>query len=159
VSSRSTLKQENSCPPHGIFFNWHCLKNSSDGTSFIISYTPVEYGKVKLGKLVIKTDDMYWSFTVKGTFPQYKPPNLSQSRIDNRLNSDILGKLNQKDQQPKNWINNNINKFKDHAVGHNQNCLVPDKDRDKLDKHNAKLDKDKDDSVLGGTKAKKNNFF
>lgn len=31
-----------------------------EGTTFIISFTPVEYGKIRKGKLVIQTEDMYW---------------------------------------------------------------------------------------------------
>lgn len=31
-----------------------------DGTVFIISFTPVEYGKPKTAKLIIQTDDMMW---------------------------------------------------------------------------------------------------
>lgn len=50
---------------------------------FNISFTPVEYGKIKVGKLIIQTDQMYWSFMVKGTFPVYKPPTDVESKIDN----------------------------------------------------------------------------
>ena len=84
-----------------------------DGTSFIISYTPVEYGKVKEGKLIITTDEMYWSFSVKGTFPQYKPPNFSSSRLDNKLSSEIRNKLNPKEPHKKNFINQNMQRVKD----------------------------------------------
>ena len=56
---------------------------SRDGTLFNISFTPVEYGKTKIGKQIIQTDEMYWSFLVKGTFPPYKPPVKVESRIDN----------------------------------------------------------------------------
>ena len=31
-----------------------------DGTTFIISFTPIEYGKARKGKLIIQTDEMYW---------------------------------------------------------------------------------------------------
>ena len=31
-----------------------------EGTQFIVSFTPVEYGKMKTGKLIIQTDEMYW---------------------------------------------------------------------------------------------------
>jgi hypothetical protein len=31
-----------------------------EGTTFIISFTPVEYGKIRKGKLIIQTEDMYW---------------------------------------------------------------------------------------------------
>lgn len=54
-----------------------------DGTLFNISFTPVEYGKVKVGKLIIQTNEMYWSFLVKGTFPKYIPPQILKSSIDN----------------------------------------------------------------------------
>ena len=33
-----------------------------EGKNFIISFTPVEYGKMKQGKLVIQTDEIYWFF-------------------------------------------------------------------------------------------------
>jgi len=33
---------------------------SSDGTALTVSFTPVEYGKEKIGKLLIVTKDMYW---------------------------------------------------------------------------------------------------
>lgn len=32
-----------------------------EGKNFIISFTPLEYGKFKKGKLVITTDELYWS--------------------------------------------------------------------------------------------------
>ena len=31
-----------------------------EGKNFIISFTPVEYGKTKEGKLIIETDELYW---------------------------------------------------------------------------------------------------
>lgn len=51
----------------------------------MVSYTPVEYGKVKIGKLIIQTKEYYWNFMIKGTFPKYKPPAFKKSRIDNKL--------------------------------------------------------------------------
>lgn len=45
-----------------------------EGTTFIISFTPIEYGKIRRGKLIIQTDDMYWSYLVKGVLPKYNPP-------------------------------------------------------------------------------------
>jgi hypothetical protein len=50
---------------------------------FNISFTPVEYGKTKVGKLIIQTEEAYWSFLVKGTFPPYKPPVEVESKVDN----------------------------------------------------------------------------
>lgn len=31
-----------------------------EGKNFIVSFTPVEYGKMKQGKLIIQTEDLYW---------------------------------------------------------------------------------------------------
>ncbi len=31
-----------------------------EGKNFIVSFTPVEYGKPKKGKLIIETDELYW---------------------------------------------------------------------------------------------------
>lgn len=44
-----------------------------EGT-FIISFTPIEYGKTRRGKLIVQTQDMYWSYLVKGVLPKYNPP-------------------------------------------------------------------------------------
>ena len=35
-------------------------RQGTDGTTFIISFTPIEYGKMRRGKLIIQTDEMYW---------------------------------------------------------------------------------------------------
>ena len=64
---------------------------------FNISFTPVEYGKIKIGKLVIETSEMYWSFCVKGTFPPYKVPDSITCKIDNwRKSSDEGDKIDNK---------------------------------------------------------------
>jgi len=31
-----------------------------EGKNFILSFTPVEYGKQKQGRLIIQTDEVYW---------------------------------------------------------------------------------------------------
>lgn len=33
-----------------------------EGSIFIVSFTPVEYGKNKYGKLIIETNEIYWFF-------------------------------------------------------------------------------------------------
>ena len=55
---------------------------------FSITFTPVEYGKMKLGKLIIQTDKKYWSYRVEGTFPHYNPPKIEKmSNISGIYNS------------------------------------------------------------------------
>jgi len=31
-----------------------------EGTTFVISFTPMQYGKIKNAKLIIQTEEMYW---------------------------------------------------------------------------------------------------
>ena len=40
-----------------------------DGTNFIVSFTPTEYGKQKLGRLVIQTEEMQWTYEIRGSHP------------------------------------------------------------------------------------------
>jgi hypothetical protein len=49
-----------------------------------VTFTPVEYGKMKVGKLIVQTELKYWSFKVEGTFPKYEPPKIT--RISNLSN-------------------------------------------------------------------------
>lgn len=84
-----------------------------EGKNFIVSFTPVEYGKAKKGKLIIETDELYWSFIVKGTFPQYKPPNVNSSlMIDHKGDMTTLKKedANDKDKKRRNYVIDNIKK-------------------------------------------------
>lgn len=45
-----------------------------EGTNFIVSFTPLEYGKAKVGKMVIQTEEMQWTYEIRGSHPQYKIP-------------------------------------------------------------------------------------
>jgi len=51
-------------------------------TEFIVSFTPQKYGKIAIGKLVVQTDDMMWSYEVRGELPLYKRPTNINSKID-----------------------------------------------------------------------------
>merc|ERR1712224_1025234 len=51
-------------------------------TEFIISFTPQKYGKIAIGKLVVQTEDMMWSYEVRGVHPLYKKPADIGSKID-----------------------------------------------------------------------------
>ena len=76
-----------------------------EGTQFVVSFTPVEYGAVKTGTLVIRTEDMQWTYLVKGTHPRYSRPEVSGGRIDNKLPRSVL-----RSAQPtrKNFVRTNI---------------------------------------------------
>ena len=57
----------------------------NEGTPFIISFTPKEYGKTIKGKLIIQTEDMYWSYIVKGILPKYIPPVALNATFETHL--------------------------------------------------------------------------
>lgn len=80
-------------------------QSGRDGSQFIICYLPVEYGKIKIGKLIIETDEVQWIFEVRGTHLDYKPPEVKKTNVlkmtkatENRL----LNRDKTKDQNKKN---------------------------------------------------------
>ena len=56
-------------------------QNGKEGTQFIICYLPIEYGKIKIGKLIIETDEVEWIFEVRGTHLDYKPPEIKKGNF------------------------------------------------------------------------------
>mmetsp|Transcript_2711 Transcript_2711/g.6777 ORF Transcript_2711/g.6777 Transcript_2711/m.6777 type:complete len:270 (-) Transcript_2711:170-979(-) len=46
----------------------------AQGHLFTVTYAPMEYGKPVQGVLVILTNEMQWSYEVRGTHPQYQTP-------------------------------------------------------------------------------------
>ena len=47
----------------------------SEGTNFIVSFLPRMYGKIYVGKLIIETEDMQWTYEVRGDNPKYEQPS------------------------------------------------------------------------------------
>jgi len=76
-----------------------------EGTQFVVSFTPVEYGAPKTGTLVIHTEDMQWTYLVKGTHPHYSRPDVAGGRIDNHLPRTVLQSAHP---SHKNFIKTNI---------------------------------------------------
>ena len=56
-------------------------QSGRDGSQFVICYLPVEYGKIKIGKLIIETDEVQWIFEVRGTHLDYKPPEVKKTDL------------------------------------------------------------------------------
>ena len=80
-----------------------------EGTQFIVSYTPTEYGAPKGAMLVVLTDDMQWSYAIKGTHPQYKKPDVGGGGVDNRLSRATRDAVQTaRSQSRKNFIKTNI---------------------------------------------------
>ncbi|KAE9083214.1 hypothetical protein PF010_g21298 [Phytophthora fragariae] len=62
-SAFTVYPAEGELPPYG----------SDDGAAFVVSFTPTGYGKMQSGQLVICTEEMQWTFNVKGTYPDATP--------------------------------------------------------------------------------------
>jgi hypothetical protein len=56
-------------------------QSGREGTQFVICYLPVEYGKIKIGKLIVETDEVEWIFEVRGSHLDYKPPDIKTTHI------------------------------------------------------------------------------
>jgi len=84
--------------------------SGTNGTTFIITYKPVEYGKPVHGKLIIQTDEVYWSYMVKGTHPKYSAPVADRPKVLTRLSKDVQQHVAQAAavRRKKNFIHDNI---------------------------------------------------
>jgi len=79
----------------------------TEGTTFVVSFTPREYGKTLVGKLIIETEDMRWSYEVRGTHPHYAAPAV-RSRIDHKLDKGVA-KMLHRSGEPRNIMKANMN--------------------------------------------------
>jgi len=68
----------------------------SEGSNFIITFLPRTYGKIYIGKLVIETEEMQWTYEVRGDHPKYEQPSGSV-KVASRLLSDQDPGMNQPD--------------------------------------------------------------
>ena len=84
-----------------------------EGTNFIVSFTPTEYGKQKKGKLIILTEEMQWSYEIKGTHPHYKIPEPKGGRLNNKLEKELEDKVMHKFELGKNFLAENKKTTKD----------------------------------------------
>jgi len=82
----------------------------TSGTTFIITYKPTEYGKPVQGKLIIQTEDVYWSYLVRGTHPKYSAPVADKPKVATRLSKDMQQELAKATSQrrKKNFLRENM---------------------------------------------------
>merc|ERR1719229_1858628 len=83
---------------------------STGGTTFVVTYKPTEYGKPVQGKLIIQTDDVYWSYAVRGTHPKYSAPVADKPKVATRLSKDVQQELqkNAQTRRKKNFLRENM---------------------------------------------------
>jgi len=84
----------------------------TSGTTFIITYKPTEYGKPVQGKLIIQTQEVYWSYLVRGTHPKYSAPVADKAKVVTRLSRDVQQSVSQAAaiRRKKNFIRDNMQK-------------------------------------------------
>jgi hypothetical protein len=60
-----------------------------DGTPFGVSFSPVEYGRLERGRLIVQTEETTWSYEVVGTNPSHKLPTDVKSMVDTKLDPEV----------------------------------------------------------------------
>ena len=78
----------NVTPGHGVL-----TRAGTAGTLFTVSYTPVEYGKPVKGRLIVLTEEMQWSYEVRGQHPHYEAPNPMHTKVDHVLDPNLSLRL------------------------------------------------------------------
>jgi hypothetical protein len=63
------------------------------GTMFQVSFTPTEYGKKFTGTLVVATDEMQWTYAVRGSNPDYHAPN-PNAKVSSHASPAMMTALN-----------------------------------------------------------------
>lgn len=86
-----------------------------EGTNFIVSFTPTEYGKAKIGRMVIQTEEMQWTYEIRGSHPQYKIPEVGGGRIANKLSKDVVRQMKAKQSTKKNFLKENLRTSQYHS--------------------------------------------
>lgn len=81
---------------------------SAQGTTFVVSYKPTEYGKTVQGKLIIQTEDVMWSYVVKGMHPKYSAPVVDKAKVSTRISKELQQQLMHTRSRKKNFIRTNI---------------------------------------------------
>ena len=69
-------------------------QSGKEGTNFVICYLPKEYGKIKIGKLIIETDEVQWIFEVRGNHLDYKPPEIKKSDVTKKTKTQEIKNKN-----------------------------------------------------------------
>ena len=67
-------------------------QRSAEGELFTIAYTPLEYGKAYTGTLIVLTDEMQWSYAVRGTHPKYSAPR-GEAQVETVLDATVSSRL------------------------------------------------------------------
>ncbi|EKX37711.1 hypothetical protein GUITHDRAFT_116187 [Guillardia theta CCMP2712] len=61
----------------------------SEGTTFLLSFSPKTYGRSYRALLIIETDEMQWTYRVVGEPPKYRPPKPKASGFKTRISPEL----------------------------------------------------------------------
>lgn len=90
--------------------------SGTEGTQFIVSFTPTSYGAPLTGKLVIETSFIQWNYHIIGTHPTYEPPTTDQFKpqIDNKISQHIKQNIKQlkRISMSRNYLKENVKTLK-----------------------------------------------
>lgn len=62
---------------------------NSDGMPLNVSFSPVRYGMLQRGLLIVETDNIIWTYDVHGSHPTFIIPN-AQSKVDSHLSKKFI---------------------------------------------------------------------
>ena len=77
------------------------------GTPFLITYAPREYGKQLIGRLVIITTEMQWTYEIRGQHPKYVAPQGMEPKVDSRLPVEMASQLGSRTAK-RNYVKENL---------------------------------------------------
>lgn len=80
-SAFTVYPPEGMLPPYG----------SDAGQAFVVSFTPMGYGKMQAGQLIILTEEMQWTFNVKGTYPDATSSSKGSNSLSSSASRNRLG--------------------------------------------------------------------
>jgi len=63
--------------------------SSSEGTNFVVSFTPLSYGKLYKGRLVVETSEMQWQYEVHGDHPKYQVPRHPKAKVETQIHPEL----------------------------------------------------------------------
>jgi hypothetical protein len=72
---------EGELPPYG-----------REGQDFIVAFKPTEYGKMQVARLCIVTEEMQYTYEIRGSHLDYQVPE-QRARIDNALDPEMAARL------------------------------------------------------------------
>jgi len=90
-------------PPQGVLPPY-----GSEGVNIVVSFTCKEYGKPRVGKLVIETEDMRWTYEVRGTHPEFRAPSVA-ARVEHKLDRTVAARLDHDQSTRRNIMRDNMN--------------------------------------------------